>query len=99
MRDVVTKYCSLSLAGPQPRIIPVFVHLPSGNGPTAQWASVTSASGCPAILVTVQAMGSQGQVTLDHHIKGLMYDIIPCSVLILASDWLTTVKYGAVSHV
>ena len=25
--------------------------------------------------------------------------IIPCSVLILASDWLTTVKYGAVSHV
>ena len=24
---------------------------------------------------------------------------IPCSVLILASDWLTTVKYGAVSHV
>ena len=27
------------------------------------------------------------------------YCIIPCSVLILASDWLTTVKYGAVSHV
>ena len=25
--------------------------------------------------------------------------IIPCSVLILASDWLTAVKYGAVSHV
>ena len=24
---------------------------------------------------------------------------IPCSVLILASDWLTTVRYGAVSHV
>ena len=24
---------------------------------------------------------------------------IPCSVLILASDWLTTVRYGGVSHV
>ena len=29
----------------------------------------------------------------------LVCDIIPCFVLILASDWLTTVKYGAVSHV
>ena len=28
-----------------------------------------------------------------------IYMFIPCSVLILASDWLTTVKYEAVSHV
>ena len=28
-----------------------------------------------------------------------IYTFIPCSVLILASDWLTTVRYGAVSHV
>ena len=28
-----------------------------------------------------------------------IYIYIPCSVLILASDWLTTVRYGAVSHV
>ena len=28
-----------------------------------------------------------------------VFIFIPCSVLILASDWLTTVKYGAVSHV
>ena len=36
-----------------------------------------------------------GRITRNVHV-----DIfIPCSVLILASDWLTTVKYGAVSHV
>ena len=29
----------------------------------------------------------------------MIYIFIPCSVLILASDWLTTMKYGAVSHV
>ena len=27
------------------------------------------------------------------------FTFIPCSVLILASDWLTIVKYGAISHV
>ena len=35
-------------------------------------------------------------------LTAVMYAIscfIPCSVLILASDWLTTVKYGAVPHV
>ena len=31
--------------------------------------------------------------------NNLTLTFIPCSVLILASDWLTTVNYGAVSHV
>ena len=39
---------------------------------------------------------------LLYHWKNICNDVlefIPCSVLILASDWLTTVKYRGVSHV
>ena len=38
---------------------------------------------------------------VSHHIISyhIISYLIPCSVLILASDWLTTVRYGGVSHV
>ena len=49
-------------------------------------------------LSVVRLLSISWKIVMLYIVSELL-PIIPCSVLILASDWLTTVKYGAVSHV